>query len=285
MQRRTFLHHTGLTALSAALPWPSWAITLTPEARQVAGFSLAFNFCLLQVQKALAHGLTANGTVAQLLWPQMQQATAGNAFLAGKYGLDQPEMLYQKALNEHAEHPLSNNTRGQLAYVLGNLASHAFLTKLTESKAQQLVTDPDMAARADALVLQLFFMRKKADSTLTREALLGLLQTMVTRTYVRYHTLKGTDGEPLAWLETTIAQRKSMHAHLEKVAALCLAQPALSLPLEVFNPDDALMAKLSPGNNHRTITPELLQAYGENPGQFAALSQATLHAATVLAAL
>ncbi len=278
MNRRNFIHLSTILGAATILPIPSWAIDYIEDDFAEVIPSFSSQFMLLKVQRLILNSGLYRPDLERLMVTDLNGPEAGNAFSMGRFSLiSQAELnaFVQKSHQEFLKNPGNLMTRRILAYALGSLAYSKARTSFSNQEAQPYLTDPDKSADLDYLILRNFYLRRDIPELKNQDAVVELLNSMTTRTYVRYHTLKCTESMPMEWLDHTIAYRERQLAHYKKIAER-FSIGEVSVPKSVFDPLDPALHSISPGLNYQKVNREMLGDLIAVPTMFSAVGKSIL---------
>lgn len=280
MHRRTFLRDTGFIAGISLVPGSVFPMFDLAKSTSTSNLSLTVSFCMQQVQIQLAHANTARPEWERILQSSLRRAAPGNTFLAGKYGLTSlSDTLYQlsSAYTDFQSKPNSPDTREYLSYSLGNYAANLIKSNFERERLESWISEIEKSALLDALVISHFFLKNQDLSSLSESDIATMLHTMTTRTVIKFHTLKATDGMPMEWIEGMISLFESLRVYFDKVASNLKKGNLSTVPNNVFDPNDKLLGSLSPTKNSIGIDSSLYGNFIGVPTAFCVISKAILH--------
>lgn len=242
------------------LPIPTWAKGLDTVDVSSVNPSFAPQFILLQVQKLLKNSGLFKPELERLLITDLNGPEVGNAFAAGRFSIHKTsdlQTLVRSSYEDFITNPSDIQKRLLLAYSLGSIAYSKVITSFSNSNNMEYLESPEKIADLDFCILKNFYVKKFTPALQNPEYIKDLFNTMTTRTYVRYHTLKCTENLPMEWLDHTIAYRERQLAHYDRIASR-FAQDNANVPTSVFDPFDPALHTVSPSNNYPVIDREML---------------------------
>jgi hypothetical protein len=278
MDRRNFIRASVGIGLGSFLPFPSWAKDYLPNEFELVQPSLSSQFVLLKIQRLLMNSGMLRPELERLMVTNLDGPEEGNAFACGRFfpkaSLELDHLL-GRSYSDYKKSPGNEMNRRLMAYALGALAFSKTLLSFSGLNATEYLNDPQKTADLDYLVLRNFYLKSESSELTDPKLLVDLLNTMTTRTYVRYHTLKCAEDMPLKWLDHTIAYRERQLKHYEEVS-MRFSSPPLMVPKTVFDPLDPALHLVSPGLNVQKVSGEVLGDLIAVPTMHSALGKSIL---------
>jgi hypothetical protein len=278
MNRRNFIQLAAILGAGSLLPIPSWAMNYMEEDFSEVNPSFSTQFMLLKIQKLILNSGLYQPELERLMVTDLNSSEAGNAFAMGRFSLvsqDELNSFIQKSYQEFKKNPGNLMARRMLAYALGSLAYSKIRLSFSNPETMAYLTDPEKSADLDYLILRNFYIRKDIPELKNQDLIVDLLNTMTTRTYVRYHTLKCAESMPMEWLDHTVAYRERQLEHYKEIAARFSDQQVI-VPKAVFDPLDPALHSISPGLNSQKVNREMLGELVAVPTMHSAVGKSIL---------
>ncbi len=270
-----------MAALGSYIPFEGFAFQYDQEELEKIFPSLTLSFCMMQVQKVLTFSDTQRPDIERILRPNINGKSSGNAFMAGKFGLATGEDIQSQLTNAYqsfVSNKRSEENREFLAYCLGNLTAYTILETFKRNDSLQFFTDPQKATELDAMTVNHFYLKNSDLSELNEIEIEQLFQTLGTRTIIKYHTLKATEGMPMEWIEGMINVNTKLSEHFKMVAKALKNPNKNSTPKKIFNPQDKFLLDLSPTKNSISINDDLIGEFIGVPTMFCMISKGIINA-------
>ena len=257
--RRDFMKLAGIIATSAFLPNSVYGfVANNAKITETTSYSALSHFIIMEKASMLARGDARMGSLMRhALHTDVNQLTPGNSFFMGMtFPFKNDALLNAMAKLKSGVKSINLNYKDteRLSILTGALAFRAIKKQLDEANKNNKVSDVSDELKMcyqDACLLRYYYIRGTSENSGSKLA--SLLEQMLTRTLIRFHTNMPDEKAGPDWVLAMQDWRKHTHRYYELLGVAVLNPNPVVYDKVIsksgfFAQDDPLLVKVSSFN-------------------------------------